>query len=160
MKSTSIDFSRRVTEDFKAHGCKSRVTNFVTIPHALGILTTNMTYFIVLFDYADEASSKCTCSTELYAFLDKVQLSKTGQTGSPHGFTFPSAVITALFLLHVTVPHDQDKDCSPLEETGAQLEAFRRLGHSPHGMFAVNKRTPEASKQASKGNQQQCQGIS
>ena len=51
-QSTSLAESHKIIE---AHNCKSRVTNSSIVSHTLGILTSNITYCIILLEYISES---------------------------------------------------------------------------------------------------------
>ena len=54
---TSIKFSSQVTGGSRSsqHGCKFLVTNISLIPHTLGLLTTSITYCVILLEYINES---------------------------------------------------------------------------------------------------------
>ena len=54
-KLTSIDISHRVAEDSETHGCKPWVADIAIVLHTLGILTTNITYCMILLEYVTES---------------------------------------------------------------------------------------------------------
>ena len=58
IKLTSIDLIASLAELQKApevHGCKPWVTNLLILPHELSILSTNIIYYIILFEYVNES---------------------------------------------------------------------------------------------------------
>ena len=58
MRKSNFHQLTSLTESHKSaevHGCRSWVSNFSIISHTLGILTTNITYCIVLLEYINES---------------------------------------------------------------------------------------------------------
>ena len=54
IKLTSIDFSRRIADDFRSSWLQNP-RKLLIVPHMLGILTTNVTYCIILVEYIGKA---------------------------------------------------------------------------------------------------------